>query len=164
VTGHRATGAEIRFCRWTTAGGPAFIACLHVTEGHHQGMPGHRWADYQRQARQLRRFINGLIRPTCFGPATCPTMIRAAFERQGIGWRADEAVSVASCESGLRPTAYNSSSGASGLFQQLARYFPGRAATYGFAGASPFDPWANAMVSAGMVRDTGGWSHWSCSP
>mgnify|MGYP003440956471 CR=1 FL=1 len=40
----------------------------------------------------------------------------------------------------------------------------GRAASYGQSGRSAFDPWANAVVSAGMVRDTGGWSHWSCKP
>lgn len=62
VTGHRSTVHEIRFCRLTGGGAP-FVACLHTTEGHHQGQPGHRWTDYQRQARQLRRYINGLLRP-----------------------------------------------------------------------------------------------------
>ena len=163
VTGHRTSLAELRFCRLAGPGAP-FVACVHSTEGHRQGQPGHLWTDYQRQARQLRRFINGLVRPTCTGPSDCPAMIRTAFDRQGVGWRGSEAVSVATCESGLRPTALNAGSGASGLFQQLARYWPGRAAAYGFPGASPFDPWANAMVSAGMVRDTGGWGHWSCRP
>lgn len=168
VTGHRATLGELRFCR-LAGGGATFVACIHATEGHRQwnhgtGTPGHTWPRYRTEARQLRRFINGLMRPTCSGPADCPALIREAFRRQGIAWRGGEAVAVATCESGLNPRAYNSSSGASGLLQQLARYWPGRAAAYGFAGASPFDPWANAMVSAGMVRDTGGWSHWSCSP
>lgn len=162
-TGHRLTVAQIRFCRLHGTGAP-FVACLHAADGHRQGQPGHRWADYQRQARQLRRFILGVIEPSCSGPSDCPRLIRSAFTLMGIGWRSDEAIRVAQCESGLSPRAYNGASGASGLFQQLARYFPGRAAAYGMAGRSPFDPWANAVVSAGMVRDTGGWSHWSCRP
>ena len=101
---------------------------------------------------------------TCSGPGDCPALVRAAFARMGVGYRGDEAVRVMMCESGGNPSARNGSSSASGLFQQLATYWPGRAATYGMAGRSVFDPWANAIVSAGMVRDTGGWSHWSCRP
>lgn len=167
VTGHRSTPSEIRFCRLTGGGAP-FIACLHATEGHRQwlggsGTPGHTWANYRAQADRLRRFITALTYPTCTGPSDCPALIRRAFDRQGIGHLAEAGVAVAACESGFNPRAYNPS-GASGLFQQLASYWPGRAAAYGFAGASPFDPWANAMVSAGMVRDTGGFSHWVCQP
>lgn len=101
---------------------------------------------------------------SCSGPGDCPALVRAAFARMGVGYRGDEAVRVMMCESGGNPGARNGSSSASGLFQQLATYWPGRAATYGMAGRSVFDPWANAIVSAGMVRDTGGWSHWSCRP
>ncbi len=101
---------------------------------------------------------------TCYGPGDCPALVRAAFARMGVGYRGDEAVRVMMCESGGNPGARNGSSSASGLFQQLATYWSGRAATYGMAGRSVFDPWANAIVSAGMVRDTGGWSHWSCRP
>jgi hypothetical protein len=101
---------------------------------------------------------------TCYGPPTCATLVRRAFTEAGIAHRAEEGVRVMMCESGGNPNARNGSSSASGLFQQLATYWPGRAATYGMAGRSVFDPWANAVVSAGMVRDTGGWSHWSCKP
>lgn len=101
---------------------------------------------------------------TCAGPADCPALVHRAFTRMGVGWRSGEAVRVMMCESGGNPAARNPSSSASGLFQQLARYWPGRAAAYGMGGRSVFDPWANAVVSAGMVRDTGGWSHWSCRP
>lgn len=153
----------IRFCRFTTGGMRApFFACVHLNHGHEQGTPGHRWADFQRQARQLARYLHAVSRPTCSGPSDCPSLILTAFQRQGVAHQGATAVRVSACESGHNPRAYNGSSGASGLFQQLARYWPGRAAQYGFAGASAFDPWANAMVSAGMVRDTGGWSHWVC--
>lgn len=162
TTGHRLTVTQIRWCRMVGTGA-RFVACLHAAGGHHQGQPGHLWADYQVQARQLRRYLAG-INPTCSGPGDCPRLIRLAFDRMGVGWRGHEAVRVATCESGLNPRAYNASSGASSLFQQLARYWPARAVTYGMAGRSVFDPWANAVVSAGMVRDTGGWSHWTCRP
>lgn len=59
-TGHRLTVAQIRFCRLHGTGAP-FVACLHAADGHRQGQPGHRWADYQRQARQLRRFLTPRI-------------------------------------------------------------------------------------------------------
>ena len=164
VTGHRTSLAELRFCRLAGPGAP-FVACVHSTEGHRQGQPGHLWTDYQRQARQLRRFINGLVRPTCTGPSDCPAMIRTAFDRQGVGWRGGEAVAVATCESGLRPTARGGSGGNyAGLFQQWISQWPERSARYGFAGASIYDPWANSMVSAGMVRDDGDWGQWACQP
>lgn len=169
VTGHRASLAELRFCRLAGAGAP-FVACVHATEGHRQwnhgqGTPGHTWARYRQEARQLRRFINGLIRPTCTGPGDCPALIRTAFDRQGIGWRGSEAVAVATCESGLRPGVRGGGGGNyAGLFQQWISAWPGRAARWGFAGASPFDPWANAMVSAAMVREDGDWGQWACQP
>ncbi|MFI0434067.1 MAG: hypothetical protein ACH36H_13115, partial [Candidatus Nanopelagicales bacterium] len=98
----------------------------------------------------------------CSGPGDCPALVRAAFARMGVGYRGDEAVRVMMCESGGNPRATNGSH--DGLFQQADAYWSGRSAQYGMAGRSAYDPWANAIVSAGMVRDTGGWSHWSCRP
>jgi len=76
------------------------------------------------------------------------------------------ALIVADRESHYRPWAYNPS-GASGLFQHIASYWPGRAAALnrGWFGKgtwplSPFDPRANAMVTAIMTRN-GDWSPWS---
>lgn len=159
----RVTADQVRFCRFTTAGiGAPFVACLHEGEGHHQGMRGHLWADYRRQARQFHRFLQGFSPRTCSGPSDCPALIRAAFDHMGVGWRGSEAVTVATCESGLNPTATNGSH--DGLFQQARSYWAGRSTQYGMGGRSAYDPWANAVVSAGMVRDTGGWSHWSCGP
>ena len=98
---------------------------------------------------------------SCSGGESCAALIRSVFAERGLDGNA--AVRVASCESGLNPRASNGGSFL-GLFQQAARYWGGRSAQYGMAGRSAFDPYANAVVSAGMVRDTGGWSHWSCSP
>jgi len=78
------------------------------------------------------------------------------------------ALMVADRESHYRPWALNPSSGASGLFQHIASYWPGRAAVLnrGWFGKgtwplSPFDARANAMATAMMVGPGGDWSPWS---
>ena len=73
-------------------------------------------------------------------------------------------LSVMRCESQGDPEAYNPSSGASGLMQHLQIYWPARARSAGFEGASPFDPVANIYTSAWLIyRATGGgWQHWVC--
>lgn len=119
-----------------------------------------RWADQQRL---LLAYLVAVDRArTCSGPADCPAMVQRAFDSMGVGWRGGEAVRVMMCESGGNPRATNGSH--DGLFQQARAYWSGRSVAYGQAGRSAYDPWANAVVSAGMVRDTGGWSHWSCRP
>lgn len=56
---------------------------------------------------------------------------------------------------------------ASGLFQQVPAYWPGRARAAGFADANIFDPAANTAVAAWLVYDNWGhpgaphWQHWS---
>lgn len=162
----RVTADQIRFCRYVVGNiGPRFVGCLHEGEGHHQGMRGHLWADYVRQARQFHRFLTGLAPRSCSGPADCPALIRAAFDYMGVGYRGSEAVAVATCESGLNPSARGGGGGNyAGLFQQSLTYWPERAARFGMAGASVYDPWANSVVSAGMVRDDGDWGQWACSP
>jgi len=76
------------------------------------------------------------------------------------------ALAIADRESSFWPWAYNPS-GASGLFQHIASYWPARSTLLnrGWFGkgawpASVFDPRANAMVTAIMVRD-GGWGPWT---
>lgn len=126
------------------------------------------------QAIVLRRFYNAVtwqevvayvraMTPDCRpgAPDACAAMIRQVFARYGLDGNA--AVSVASCESGLNPTASNGGSYL-GLFQQQASAWASRAARYGVAGRSAFDGEANAIVSAGMVRDDGDWGQWSCQP
>lgn len=72
-------------------------------------------------------------------------------------------VKIAKCESTLNPDAVNmnyyDNGNPSGLFQHISGYWPARAAKYGYAGASVFDPTANANVTAAMFADglTGLW-------
>lgn len=77
------------------------------------------------------------------------------------------ALAVGFRESRFDPFAYNASSGASGLFQHLKRYWPGRRATYlqareypnTWPRVSPFNARANAILTARMVK-RGGWGPW----
>jgi len=73
-----------------------------------------------------------------------------------------EMVTVARCETGgtFDPRAYNSSSGASGLFQ----FLPSTWQRTPYLSFSPFDPYANALAAAYLVRRDHGWSEWSCRP
>lgn len=136
--------------------GARFVACLHAAGGHHQGEVGHRWADYQRQARQLRRYLNA---STCNGwsDVIC-TERRAAAE---FGVPAAEFVRVLGCESGHNPRAVNASSGALGLGQHLPRYWGARAAALGYR----YDNWSNARANARVsawLWATSGPQHWVC--
>ena len=76
-------------------------------------------------------------------------------------------VELARCESTFNPDSVNYTYSEiaghypSGLYQHLTNYWPARAAKYGHAGASVFDPVANANVTAGMIRD-GGRGLWEC--
>lgn len=93
------------------------------------------------------------------GPEAIIAKIRAAAAAKGID--AQRVLMIAKCESGFNP---RSDSGYyKGLFQHDPTYWPGRAARYGFAGASYFDVDAQIAVSTSMMAG-GGWSHWGCDP
>jgi hypothetical protein len=76
------------------------------------------------------------------------------------GHSVTKAVSVARCESGLRPRARSAYYG--GVYQQAFSYWPGRARRFGHPGKSIFDPYANIDVSLKMARAYG-WGHWGCA-
>lgn len=87
-------------------------------------------------------------------------LIRCAEERWSVPGGPLVALYVADRESHFEHDAYNSYSGASGIFQHLRRYWPGRADVYGFGGWSAFNARANIMVTMRMVHRMGSWSHW----
>jgi soluble lytic murein transglycosylase-like protein len=81
----------------------------------------------------------------------------------------DEALSIIQCESKGDPSAYNSRSGASGLFQFIPGTWANVSPKAGWGGASPFDPEANVASAAWLVDysiDHGQyrWYHWTCRP
>lgn len=89
-------------------------------------------------------------------------IVRDAAIKHGLN--PDWFVQLAMCESTMNPNAvnygYNENGHPSGLFQHLSGYWPGRAAAHGYAGASVFDPVANANVTAAMWSSG---SHlWEC--
>ena len=87
-------------------------------------------------------------------------LIRCAEDRWSVPGGSSMALYVASRESHLNPKAYNSYSGASGIFQHLRQYWPERADSFGFDGWSAFNARANIMVTIRMVHRMGSWSHW----
>lgn len=89
-----------------------------------------------------------------------PTIVEAAeLAAQALHVDAGEMVSVASCESHLDPYAVNRSSGASGAWQFLRSTWSHTP----FARWSPFNPYAQALAVAGIVR-VEGWRQWTCRP
>lgn len=92
-------------------------------------------------------------------PGDIEGIIRAAAAK----WGADETqlLRVAYCESRYNPNAYNASSGASGLFQFLATTWAPNSVRAGYAGASVFDPVANANTAAYMFANQQA-RQWSC--
>ena len=110
-------------------------------------------------------------RETAVGPHICKIdwrkgdwhvkqLIRCAEDRWSVPGGASTALYVAGRESHYEPKAYNSYSGASGIFQHLRRYWPGRADSFGFDGWSAFNARANIMVTMRMVHRLGSWSPW----
>jgi len=73
----------------------------------------------------------------------------------------DKALYVIKRESSGNPTVKNPNSSATGLFQHLARLWPGRAQQYGIGGADILDPRAATYAAAKLVYEGGGWSHWA---
>lgn len=77
------------------------------------------------------------------------------------------ALRIARCESSLDPNTVNYNYAEvpghhpSGLFQHLTNYWPQRAIDYGYAGASVFDPVANANVTMAMWAKEGT-GQWEC--
>ena len=92
-------------------------------------------------------------------PSDIEAIIRAAADT----WGADptQLLRVAWCESRYNPNAYNASSGASGLFQFLATTWAPNSVRAGYAGASVFDPVANANTAAYMFAHQQA-RQWAC--
>ena len=92
-------------------------------------------------------------------------LVASYFPPQNV----DAALSVMWKESRGNPNAKNSSSGASGLFQQMPAYWSSRLAaaekTFGKDfNDSIFDPEANVAASAVLSNGGRNWSHWSVKP
>jgi hypothetical protein len=97
--------------------------------------------------------------PAPIPPEEIDALIQQFFLEEDWDW----ARRVSLCESTWNANAYNESSGASGLFQQLQVYWDQRAEWAGWPGADVFDPVANTAVSAWLFyHPDGGPGHWVC--
>jgi hypothetical protein len=85
-------------------------------------------------------------------------LIRCAASHHDVS--VETALYVAWRESRYRPSAYNAAGEAAGIFQHLLKYWPDRAADYGFKDWSAFNARANIMVTMRMVKDYG-WDPWA---
>jgi uncharacterized protein YabE (DUF348 family) len=101
----------------------------------------------------------GTFRPPPPAGGDIEAIIRAAAAQWGAS--PDQLLRVAYCESHYNPSAYNASSGASGLFQFLATTWAANSVRAGYAGASVFDPVANANTAA-MMFARGQAAQWQC--
>ncbi len=91
--------------------------------------------------------------------------INCAVNHWPVPGGATAATSVASCESGLNPDAWNGQ--AAGVFQQLVTYWPGRyrelKPPWWGLDPSVFNARSNVVVSVKMAHYDG-WSPWVCQP
>lgn len=95
------------------------------------------------------------------GKAAVTKLIRCAARHWHVPGGPDTAVSVARCESGLDPEAFNRA-GYAGVYQQATRYWKTRARSYGFPDWSVFNGRANVIVSIRMAHRFG-WGAWGCA-
>jgi hypothetical protein len=95
------------------------------------------------------------------GPWQLKQLIRCSARKWHVAGGPNKAVAVATCESHLRPHAYNPG-GYAGVFQQATRYWPDRSKRFGFPHWSVFNGRANIMVSVRMAHRYG-WGGWGCA-
>ena len=105
------------------------------------------------------RGVGSRPRAAPVAPAEIAGIVRAAADRWGAD--PDALLRVAWCESRYNPSAYNLSSGATGLFQFMPATFARNSVRAGYAGASIWDPVASANTAAYMFA-IGQARQWAC--
>jgi hypothetical protein len=119
---------------------PATISRAAITEVRHQAQPKVCNYDWQQGTWQIKQ------------------LIRCAADHWNVPGGASTALAIADRESQYHPNAFNPS-GCAGIYQHMLKYWPGRAAEYGFAGWSAYNARANIIVTMRMVQG-GGWGPW----
>jgi hypothetical protein len=92
-------------------------------------------------------------------------LLTEVFTDWGLEDQIDHAQAIVACESLADPmisTPAGSEHYWIGLFQHTDRYWDARAERAGIPGASPYDPEANAIVAAMLVKESGWGAHWAC--
>jgi uncharacterized protein YabE (DUF348 family) len=127
---------------------------IHLVDGNEAGRELLASQEVLAPVTEVRRV--GTRTPP--GSSEIEQIIRDAAAAWGAD--ADQLLRVAYCESRYNPGAYNPS-GASGLFQFLPSTWAANSVRAGFAGASVWDPVANANVAAYMFS-RGQAGQWVC--
>jgi hypothetical protein len=141
-------------------------AGAHEAHGHDQyrrgsGTPGHTWAAYGREARQINRYARAVALnrlATCSRDPHCAVRLASFLTGAPHGLVAR----VVGCESGWDPSAANPSSSAGGLLQFLETTWNSLAPQWGVGDRSRFEVWPAALVGAGTIAQ-GGIAHWNAS-
>lgn len=141
-------------------------AQIHDHHGHDQwrqgtGDRGHRWSDYQREARQIRRYARAVALnrlASCSREPHCAVRLASFLTGAPYGLVSR----VVGCESGWSASAANPSSSAGGLFQFLSGTWNSLAPGWGMGGHSRFEVWPAAVVGSGTIAQ-GGIGHWNAS-
>ena len=101
------------------------------------------------------------------------TLVTEVFTEWDLKAEIDRALAIVACESLADPMITTPAGGSGyfwiGLFQHTDRYWDARAVRAGIGKASPYDPRANAVVAALLVRESidgghsrGPWGHFGC--
>jgi soluble lytic murein transglycosylase-like protein len=138
---------------WIRRLGAALILAITLSVGASAGPAGAATRD------KPYRYVSSRICPIEWrrGERQVRRLIRCAARHWEVSVRT--ALAVARRESNFRHRAYNRSTCASGVYQHLCHYWPGRARVYGFRDRSAFNARANIIVTMRMVR-RGGWDPW----
>ena len=89
-------------------------------------------------------------------------IVTEIFTDWGISEEIEHAMQIIACESLGDPFVVTPPTYVAGIFQHHPDFWTERTAKAGIPGRSIFDPEAQAIVAAWLVRDGGGWSHWHC--
>lgn len=120
----------------------------------------HRWPSANEVApawrdNRLNRLHRRIAYAASRGSACLPTSPEAIIRYVFPAVTESAAVSVASCESHLSPSAYNPS-GAAGLFQLMPIWYAGK--------FDPFNALANTRAAYGLSSGGYNWTPWVCQP
>ncbi len=137
---------------------------LDKVEAENKALQAKKAEDQRIAAEQAQNAVMAeAVQPQTAPVGNIEQIVRDAANKFGID--PDLFVRIAMCESTMNPNSvnygYSENGNPSGLFQHLSGYWPARAAAHGYAGASVFDPVANANVTAAMWV-SGSSGLWEC--
>jgi len=128
----------------------AYRSCFDLRARHPKITDENARAVWKDARRRIVRLRHRMTHPRWqrLGAQAWRPLVRWCFRRQGIGWRAEQAIVIIRRESGGNP--YCRTGSHFGLFQF-------NASLWGVSPATACDPWWNVNRAARAVREQGGW-------